>query len=185
MKISQLTPNPRNPFPFMGSEEEWMQFLHKIEQDKKFLKESPIVYDSTQENIVLGGNKRYYALHDLGYKEVPLEWLFDAKDWSDEKKRRFVYADNYNVGTANITMIQPDTAIHFGIKTKSVVKIDSKETQQKSKRQKKKYFHFAKNKIEINADEKKMITDRIDQYIKENSTTKGFIKSLIYGYYNT
>jgi hypothetical protein len=56
----------------------------------------PMVIDNN--NVVLGGNMRLTALKDLGYKEIPDNWVKRASELTDEEKQRFVIADNVGFG---------------------------------------------------------------------------------------
>ena len=56
----------------------------------------PIVID--ENNIILGGNMRFKALKELGYKEVPDEWIKAAKDLTEEQKKEFIVKDNVGFG---------------------------------------------------------------------------------------
>ena len=47
----------------------------------------PMVVNS--DNIVLGGNMRLKALKELGYKEVPKEWIKNADDLTEDEQRQF------------------------------------------------------------------------------------------------
>jgi hypothetical protein len=41
---------------------------------------------------------RYKALLELGYKEVPENWIRSAGSLSDDEKRRFIITDNVGFG---------------------------------------------------------------------------------------
>ena len=56
----------------------------------------PIVVDAS--GVILGGNMRLRALQDLGYKEIPDEWVKRADDLTEEEKQRFIIADNVGFG---------------------------------------------------------------------------------------
>src|SRR5690606_621791 len=56
----------------------------------------PMVVD--EAGYVLGGNMRLRALQDLGYKEVPDNWVKKANELTEEEKRRFIIADNVGFG---------------------------------------------------------------------------------------
>jgi hypothetical protein len=58
-----------------------------------------------EDNIVLGGNMRLKALKDLGYKEVPEEWVKRASDLTEEETRRFIIADNVGFGEHDWEML--------------------------------------------------------------------------------
>ena len=77
MKLELLKVNPNNPFP-AKSDEAVIELADKINRDPDFLTARPIVYDSSNDNLILGGNKRFAALQILEVKEVPDTWVFDA-----------------------------------------------------------------------------------------------------------
>lgn len=114
MNIEQLKVNPENPFP-AKSDQDIIDLAAKIKRDSKFLEARPIVYDSDNDNVILGGNKRYAALLLLEYKTVPKKWLFDAKNWDEEERRRFIFADNFNVGEWNMDFIEEEEVDEWNI----------------------------------------------------------------------
>lgn len=56
----------------------------------------PIVVD--ENSIVLGGNMRLKALCEIGYKEVPEEWVKNVSDLTEEEKKEFIIKDNVGFG---------------------------------------------------------------------------------------
>ena len=56
----------------------------------------PIIVDS--EGMILGGNMRFKALKELGYKDVPDEWVKRDSELTDAEKQRFIIADNIGFG---------------------------------------------------------------------------------------
>ena len=94
MKLTEIKSNPNNPRVIKD---------HKFEKLKKSISEFPKMMELrpmviNEDNIVLGGNMRLKALKDLGYKEVPEEWVKRASDLTDEETRRFIIADNVGFG---------------------------------------------------------------------------------------
>jgi hypothetical protein len=58
-----------------------------------------------EDMVVLGGNMRLKALKELGYKEVPDEWVKSAKDLTEDEIRRFIIADNVGFGEHDWEML--------------------------------------------------------------------------------
>ena len=56
----------------------------------------PIIIDS--EGMILGGNMRFKALKELGYKDVPDEWVKRDSELTEAEKQRFIIADNIGFG---------------------------------------------------------------------------------------
>ena len=52
----------------------------------------PIVVN--KDMVILGGNMRFRAMKEAGWKEVPVEVV----DWSEEKQREFIIKDNVGFG---------------------------------------------------------------------------------------
>ena len=128
INLNQLRLNEENPFP--ADDDSIADLAIKIERDTEYLVARPIVYDSSDDGLILGGNKRYAALLKLGFQEVDSSWVMDAKDWDDDKKRRFIFADNYNIGNWDAEFVSEDEAqeweISFG-EDEEVQQLEAKE----------------------------------------------------------
>lgn len=93
--LNKLKPKANNPR---------LIHLAKFEKLKQSLSEFPkmmtlrplIVDHETME--VLGGNMRLRALKELGYTEVPFDWVRYADELTYEEKRRFTIVDNVSFG---------------------------------------------------------------------------------------
>lgn len=93
--LKKLKANPGNP---RRIEKEKIEQLAKSIQDfSKMMALRPIVVD--EANMVLGGNMRLQALKQLGYKEIPDEWVKVVDDLTEDQKREFVIKDNVGFGT--------------------------------------------------------------------------------------
>ena len=96
MKLTDLKPNPDNPFPIKG-DESFLLLKENIKKYPKFLELRPIIYDP-KTMVIMGGNKRYMALMDLGHEEIPKEWAVPAAQLTEEEKHTFILADNIGFG---------------------------------------------------------------------------------------
>jgi len=95
MKVSKLKPNPNNPRQI--KDDRFKKLVKSIEEFPKMMNLRPIVYDpETME--VLGGNMRLKAIRELGFKEIPDTWIKSAAELTEDERRRFVIADNVEMG---------------------------------------------------------------------------------------
>ena len=92
--LSKIKPNPDNPRVIKDAK--FKKLVQSINEFPKMMALRPIVVD--ENNMAIGGNMRLKALKELGYKEIPDEWIKKAKDLTDEEIKRFIIADNVNFG---------------------------------------------------------------------------------------
>ena len=90
MKLSDIKANPNNPRVI--KDDKFEKLKKSITEFPKMMELRPMVINS--DNIVLGGNMRLKALKDLGFKDIPDEWVKRAETLTDEEQRRFIIADN-------------------------------------------------------------------------------------------
>ena len=96
MNIEELKPLEINPFKGKG-DEQIKQIAKSIESFEKMMTIRKIVID--ENNNILGGNKRYFALKSLGYKEIPDEWIDKRTDLTADEKQEFIVKDNAHWGS--------------------------------------------------------------------------------------
>jgi len=94
IKLTQIKGNPNNPR--LIKDDKFKLLCERIKSNPNTLKYRPIVIDT--HNVIQAGNMRYKALKELGYKEVPNEWIVKADDLTDEQMREFVVVDNVGYG---------------------------------------------------------------------------------------
>lgn len=104
MKITELKINKANP-RFIRDEK--FKLLKKSVQEFPSMMElRPIVIDT--DGTILGGNMRYRALLDLGYKELPDTWVKRADQLTDAEKQRFIIEDNVGFGEWDWDMLSSE-----------------------------------------------------------------------------
>ena len=94
MKVSQIKSNPNNPRVI--KDDRFRKLVKSIEEFPKMMELRPMVVNA--DNIVLGGNMRLKALKELGYTDIPDEWVKRADELTEEETRRFIIADNVGFG---------------------------------------------------------------------------------------
>lgn len=94
VKLKDIFANPANPR--IIRDDKYKKLVKSIDEFPKMMELRPIIVDS--EGMILGGNMRYKALKELGYKEVPETWIKRANDLTEDEIRRFTIADNVGFG---------------------------------------------------------------------------------------
>lgn len=102
--LSSIHVNPDNPRTIKDSRFE--KLVNSIKDFPKMLSLRPIIVDNT--GMIIGGNMRYKALIEAGYKEVPDEWVRRAIDLTDEERRRFIVEDNVEFGEFDFNLLEDD-----------------------------------------------------------------------------
>lgn len=94
MKLKDIKENKANPR--LIKDYKYHQLVNSIKDFPKMLELRPIVIDT--DGTILGGNMRFKALKELGYKEIPDTWVKRADELSDAEKQRFIIEDNVGFG---------------------------------------------------------------------------------------
>lgn len=97
MKLTKIKPNPNNPRVI--KDEKFQQLCNSIKDFPKMMELRPIIVDAG--GIILGGNMRYRALIELGYKDIPDSWVKKAEDLTEDEAQRFIITDNVGFGSWN------------------------------------------------------------------------------------
>jgi ParB-like chromosome segregation protein Spo0J len=98
MKLSNIKPNPNNPR--LIKDDKFAKLVQSIKDFPEMMEKRPIVCVTDVDGKIypLGGNMRYKAIKELGYKDVPDTWIVMADEWTEEKRREFVVKDNVGFG---------------------------------------------------------------------------------------
>ena len=104
IKLSSIKANPNNPRVI--KDDKFKKLVKSIKEFPKMMELRPMIVNS--DNIVLGGNMRLKALKELGYKEVPKEWIKSADDLTEDEQRQFIIKDNIGFGEHDWEMLQAD-----------------------------------------------------------------------------
>jgi DNA modification methylase len=98
VKLSNIKPNPNNPR--LIKDDKFNKLVQSIKDFPEMMEKRPIVCVTDVDGKIypLGGNMRYKALKEIGYKDIPDSWVTIADDWTEEKRREFVIKDNVGFG---------------------------------------------------------------------------------------
>lgn len=94
MKLTDIKVNPNNPRVI--KDDKLQKLVNSIKEFPKMMELRPMVLNA--DNIVLGGNMRLKALKEIGYKEIPDNWVKYADQLTPDEQRRFIIADNVGFG---------------------------------------------------------------------------------------
>lgn len=87
LKVSSIKPNEANP-RFI-TDARYRSLVESLRSFPEMLDARPIIID--ENNVILGGNMRYRAACELGYKDVPVRQI---KGLPEEKKIELIIRDN-------------------------------------------------------------------------------------------
>lgn len=94
IKISKIKNNPNNPR--LIKDDKFIKLCNSIKQFPKMMELRPIVVD--EQGVIQGGNMRFKALLELGYKELPDTWVKYANDFTPDEFKQFIIKDNVGFG---------------------------------------------------------------------------------------
>lgn len=104
MNIKDIKPNPNNPR--IIKDDKFKKLVQSIKEFPKMMELRPIIVD--ENNIIQGGNMRYKALQELGYKDIPDEWVKQGKDLTPDQWKEFVIKDNVGFGEWDMQILSND-----------------------------------------------------------------------------
>ena len=90
VKVGAIKSNTKNPRIIKN--EKFLKLVKSIKDFPEMESVRPIVVN--KDMIILGGNMRYKAMIECGYKEVNVEVV----DWSEQKQNEFIIKDNVGFG---------------------------------------------------------------------------------------
>lgn len=98
-KLANLVHNDKNP-RFIKNKKKHEELLKSLREfpEMKLLRE--IVVD--ENLLILAGDKRAYALEELGYTDVTIKQVFNL---TDKQKREFIIKDNVHAGEWDTNII--------------------------------------------------------------------------------
>jgi hypothetical protein len=95
VKISAIKANSKNPR--LIKDDKFKKLVKSIQEFPEMLEKRPLICytDVDGKYVVLGGNMRLKAAHEVGLKEIPIVL---ADDWTLEQRDEFLIKDNVGFG---------------------------------------------------------------------------------------
>lgn len=90
VKISEVKQNPNNPR--LIKDDKFAKLVDSLRNFPEMAEVRPIVVNT--DMIILGGNMRFRAMKEAGWKTVPVQVV----DWPEDKQREFIIKDNVSGG---------------------------------------------------------------------------------------
>ncbi len=90
LKPSEIKENPNNP-RFI-KDNDYKELVQSIKDFPEMSEVREVVIN--MDNVILGGNMRFKAMVEAGWKEIPVRQV----DWPQEKQEEFVIKDNKSAG---------------------------------------------------------------------------------------
>ena len=106
IKVSELKFNPDNPR--IINEAKLEKLKKSLTEFPQMMRLRPIICSSKDDKTVLGGNMRLKSLIDLGYEEIPNEWVLFADELTDKQKKEFIIKDNVSFGDWDLDALSID-----------------------------------------------------------------------------
>lgn len=94
INIKDIIPNENNPR--ILSDKNLKRMKKSIKDFPRMMELRPIIID--ENNTIVGGNMRYHAMIDMGYDEIPDNWVKMASKLTKKQKQEFIIKDNLNFG---------------------------------------------------------------------------------------
>jgi ParB-like chromosome segregation protein Spo0J len=101
VKITEIKVNPSNPRTI--KDEKFKKLVKSIQDFPEMSEIRPIVVN--KDMVILGGNMRFKAMKDAGWKDVP---VIVADNLTPEQEREFVIKDNTSGGEWDWEMLAMD-----------------------------------------------------------------------------
>jgi len=90
LKAEQIVPNIQNPRYI--KDENFRKLVQSIKDFPEMAEARPLVVN--KDYVILGGNMRFKAMLQAGWKEIPIKVV----DWSEDKQKEFIIKDNVSGG---------------------------------------------------------------------------------------
>lgn len=99
INLKNVKVNPSNPRTI--KDHKFKKLVESVRNFPEMLSKRPLVCVTDPEDgklMPLGGNQGFQALKELGYKEIPTDWIMNADEWNEDQRQEFMVKDNVSSG---------------------------------------------------------------------------------------
>ena len=100
VKLSQIKPNPSNPR--LIKDDKFNKLVQSLKDFPEMTEIRPIVVN--KEMVILGGNMRFKAMKEAGWKECPVNIV----ELTEEQEKEFIVKDNVGFGDWDRCLLERD-----------------------------------------------------------------------------
>ena len=104
IKLSTIKKSENNPRKISKNNLEKLK--KSISSFSQMMEMRPLVID--ENFVLLGGNQRFRALQELGYKEIPNNWVIQKKGLTEDQKKEFLIRDNTHYGDWDFDILKQE-----------------------------------------------------------------------------
>jgi hypothetical protein len=167
MKINNLKLNPQNPR--IIKDDKFKKLMQSINDFPEMMEKRPMVCvtDDDGKLYPLGGNMRLKAIIELGYKEIPDNWIMVADDWSEEQRKEFIIKDNVSFGEWNFE----ELSLNWNVEQLKNWGVESLENNNSIAIEEKEIIPFKKTHILLSFSPETII--EIQEYLQKIKDTVG------------
>lgn len=90
LPVNAIKSNPTNPRVI--KDEAFNKLVQSLKDFPEMAETREVVVN--KDNLILGGNMRFKAMKEAGWKDIPVKVV----DWSEDKQREFIIKDNISGG---------------------------------------------------------------------------------------
>lgn len=90
LPIADIKPNPDNPR--LIKDDKFKKLVQSLKDFPEMAEVREVVVN--KDHMILGGNMRYKAMLEAGWKEIPIKVV----DWPEDKQKEFIIKDNISGG---------------------------------------------------------------------------------------
>ena len=111
ININKLKINPNNPR--LIKDAGYKKLMKSLDNDPEIMTIRKIVVENYDNWIIAAGTQRFRALKELGYKEIPEDWVTSAEHLTPEQIKRFIVIDNTHYGEFDYDILANEYEIEF------------------------------------------------------------------------